>query len=263
MGKPIHSQSASGSSIEALEGAGDINARVLVIIPAYNEAASISQVIQGVRDSAPFADIVVVNDGSSDDTALVAKLDGANIISHCFNMGYGIALQTGFKYALARGYAYVIYLDGDGQHESKCIRDILAELLSRSADVVIGSRYLGNFQYRTDWTRRLASILFGCITSKIIGQRITDPTSGFRGCNRLALKFYVQDVFPVDFPDADVLIMLHFAGLSIKEVPVTMYHKASGKSMHSGIIKPLYYVYKMLLAIIMVLLRDIRKLKGG
>ncbi len=239
-----------------------VNPETLIIIPAYNEAGNIARVIAATRASAPLADILVVNDGSSDDTAAIARQARARVISLLFNIGYGVALQTGYKYALAKGYRYVIQMDGDGQHEPACIPTLLAEVQSGAADVVVGSRFLGREtgSYRVEWGRRLGMTLFGGIASFIMGQKITDPTSGFQALNREALRFFASDAYPGDFPDADVLIMLHYNGFRVKEVPVIMYCNTDGKSMHSGL-KPLYYVFKMCLSIFVTLLRG-NKVKG-
>lgn len=239
------------------------SAEVLVIVPAYNEEKSISKVIADIQNSMSPADILVVNDGSSDRTAQIARQSGAIVVTHPFNMGYGVSCQTGFKYALEKGYDYAVQIDGDGQHESRCIPDLLREVQNGSADIVIGSRFLGDCIYKTQFTRRVGMILFGFIASTIIRQKITDVTSGFQAINKDVIKFYTSDVYPVDFPDTDVLIMLHFAGFRIKEIPVIMYQKAeSEKSMHSGILKPSYYVFKMLLSIFMTLLRERRSFQG-
>lgn len=231
---------------------------VLVVIPACNEARNLAAVIHGVRAVAPGAGVLVVNDGSTDDTATVARMAGAQVLSHAFNLGYGAALQTGFLYALARGYDYMVQLDGDGQHDPRDVRRILDTLLAGEADVVVGSRYLPRAPEWTGWLRRRGSQALARMTSWIIGRRITDSASGFQGCNRRVAKFYTQDSYPGDYPDADVLIMLHRAGFRIREIPVTMHGRTNGRSMHSGI-RLLYYVYKMTLAMILTLMRQEKK----
>lgn len=229
--------------------------KILVVIPAYNEEKNIAKVIAEIQKSAPFVEILVVNDGSSDNTAQVAKRADAKVVTHPFNMGYGVACQTGFKYALEKGYDYAVQIDGDGQHEPKCIPDLLREVQNGSADVIIGSRFLGNCVYKSQFARRIGMILFRFIASTIIKQKVTDATSGFQALSKNVIKFYASDVYPVDFPDADVLMMLHFAGFRIKEIPVVMYQKTVRKSMHSGL-KPLYYMFKMFLSIFVTLLRS-------
>ena len=226
---------------------------ILVVIPAYNEYRAIGEVVGRVKACLSEADILVVNDGSSDDTAGIARQAGARVISLLFNMGYGVALQAGYKYAREKGYNYVLQLDADGQHEPAFLKDILRELETGPADVVIGSRYLREESYRPSFARRQGVRLFAKLTSVIIKQKISDPTSGFQGFRKPVLNFLVSDYFPVDYPDADFIIMLHKCGFKIKEIPIIM-KSGSGKSMHSGA-KPLYYIFKMILSILVTILR--------
>ena len=236
--------------------------KTLIIIPAYNEAKNIAQVIATTRTSAPLADVLVVNDGSADDTAAVARQAGARVISLPFNMGYGVALQTGYKYALKRGYDCIVQMDADGQHEAQCIPALLEALREEQADVVIGSRFLEDCGYHTSFAKRVGMLIFGTLASLITGQRITDPNSGFQALSKDVVRFCASDVYPVDYPDADAIIMLHRAGFRIKEVPVVMYVNPSGKSMHAGW-RPVYYVFKMFLSIFVTLLRRDTASKEG
>ena len=233
----------------------------LVIIPAYNECEVIGEVVGRVRACLPEADILVVDDGSADKTAEIAGQAGARVISLLFNMGYGTALQAGYKYAREKGYNYILQLDADGQHEPTFLKDILRELETGPADVVIGSRYLREESYRPSFARRQGMKLFAGLTSVIIKQKISDPTSGFQGFCKPVLNFLVSDYFPVDYPDADFIIMLHKCGIRIKEIPVIM-KAGSAKSMHSGA-KSLYYIFKMMLSILVTLLRKHPQIGGG
>lgn len=229
--------------------------KILIVVPAFNEEENIGGVIADVRRVVSFADVLVVNDGSSDATATIAKQAGARVVSLPTNLGYGVALQTGFKYALRRGYDYVVQMDADGQHEVTCVVDLIDEIRRGTADVVLGSRFLGASGFNPSFARRLGILLFRRIVSLVSGEQISDPTSGFQALNRQVLKLYATEAYPVDFPDADVLIMLHFAGFTVREIPVVMYPKvAANKSMHSGL-KPLYYVFKMFLSILVTLMR--------
>ena len=181
---------------------------ILVIIPAYNECRAIGNVVGRIMVCLPEADVLVVDDGSADDTAGIAGQAGARVISLLFNMGYGVALQTGYKYARRKGYDYILQLDADGQHEPAFLKDILRELKVGSADVIIGSRYRRAESYQPSFARRQGMKLFAGLTSIIIGQKISDPTSGFQGFRKPVLNFLVSDYFPVDYPDADFIIML-------------------------------------------------------
>jgi hypothetical protein len=169
-------------------------------------------------------------------------------------MGYGVALQTGYKYALEYGFDYLLQMDGDGQHDPRYLRTLLKEVEGGEVDVAIGSRFLAGGEYHVPLLRRMGMLLFGFIASRLSGQKITDATSGYQGLGRRAIEFYTHDDFPGDYPDADVLIRLHRAGLGMREVPVAMRPNSNGQSMHSGL-KPLYYVYKMFLSIALNLLR--------
>jgi glycosyltransferase involved in cell wall biosynthesis len=228
--------------------------KILVVIPALNEEEQIATVVQQVTEQVPEAQILVVNDGSSDRTEQKALACGAKVLSHPFNMGYGVALQTGYKYAWKYGFDYVLQMDGDGQHDAQYLRVLLAEVKEGKVDVVIGSRFLREGGYHVPLLRRMGMLLFGFIASRVSGQKITDPTSGYQALGRRVIEFYTRDAFPGDYPDADVLVMLHRAGLRVQEVPVAMRPNSNGRSMHSGL-KPLYYIYKMLLSIALNLMR--------
>lgn len=231
-----------------------IGKKVLIVVPAYNEGKTVAEVVSDIRRNVPSADILVVDDGSSDDTGRIARGNGALTITHPYNLGYGAALQTGYKYAFKRGYNYVVQLDGDGQHEPSCIPDLLRELKGSSADIVIGSRFLDKRSYKVPVTRMIVIRVFRSIIFLLTRQKITDPTSGFQALNRDVARFFSGVVFPIDFPDADVILALHRAGFRISEMPVIMHYNTAKKSMHSGL-KPMYYVFKMFLSICVTLLR--------
>lgn len=242
------------AEVEAGRRAEVAPARVLVIIPAYNEGPTIAGVLAGIPEKQNLS-VAVIDDGSSDDTAERARAAGARVIRHPFNMGYGVALQTGYKYAASRGFDLVVQLDGDGQHDPSFIAPLIEPILSGEADVAIGSRFLIGDGYIPTFSRRVGMVLFGFLASWVIGRRITDPTSGFQALSKAAYRYFTEDHFPFDYPDADVLILLHRARFRLREVPVAMRPDASGRSMHSGL-APVYYVFKMLLSIAMTLLRE-------
>jgi glycosyltransferase involved in cell wall biosynthesis len=228
---------------------------VLILIPAYNEAARIVTVIENIRRVAPEYDIVVINDGSGDDTAPLAATAGATVVSHPFNLGYGVAIQTGYKYAFANGYDYLVQIDGDGQHDPSYIPLLLAPVMSGKADFILGSRFLEVAGYEPSLARKIGMAFFRQVVSWIANTRITDSTSGYQAFNRDVIRFFSGEVFPCDYPDADMLITLHLADFRISELPVRMYANTAGKSMHSGL-KPAYYIFKMLLSILVTLLRS-------
>jgi len=227
--------------------------RLLVVIPAYNEAGRIGPVVGKAHRQAD-GDVLVVDDGSSDGTADEARDAGAAVAVHPVNLGYGAALQTGYRYALRHGYDAVLQMDADGQHDPASIPALVGAL--DGADVVVGSRFLGDGGYSPTLARRTGMRIFGAIATLLCGQRITDPTSGYQAISREALRFYAHERYPHDYPDADVLAMVARAGLRLREVPVRMLPSPTGKSMHAGILKPLYYVFRMSLALFLVPLRS-------
>jgi glycosyltransferase involved in cell wall biosynthesis len=224
------------------------------MIPAFNEASCIVGVIADIRRVIPDYDILVINDGSSDETATLAYSAGSIVISHPFNMGYGVSIQTGYKYAFSNGYDGIVQIDADGQHDPTCIPDLLKPILTNKTDFALGSRFLGGGTYKPDWVRSVGMALFRILVTLRTGNHITDSTSGYQAFNRDVIRFFTSDTFPNDYPDADVLITLHLAGFRVREVPVRMFSNANGKTMHSGL-KPLYYTFKMLLSIFVILLR--------
>jgi glycosyltransferase involved in cell wall biosynthesis len=228
--------------------------KTLVIMPAHNEAANIAQVLNEVRATALDLDVLVVDDYSTDETATVATRAGARLLRLPCNLGYGGAVQTGFRYAVRHGYGFCVLMDADGQHDAHSIPRLLDVVQHGQADLALGSRFLGRMEYRTSWVKRTGMTVFRELVSRIIGQRITDPTSGFQALNRDVMTFFAADNYPIDFPDADTILLLHFAGFRLKEVPVIMRERLSGVSMHSSW-KPVYYIFKMFLSIFIVLLR--------
>ncbi|MEA1928914.1 MAG: glycosyltransferase family 2 protein [Candidatus Auribacterota bacterium] len=220
--------------------------KVLILIPVFNEARSIRSLMLEIRGLYPDMDILVVDDGSSDNSAAEARAGGAIVISHCFNLGDGAARQTGFLYALRQGYNYIVHLDGDRQHSPEEIPRFLDILRGGQADLVVGSRFLGEHRYPITLSKRIGMKLFSTICTVVIRQKITDPTSGFRGMNRRAMEIYTRGYYPQHFPDADVIISSYFRGLRIKEIPVTVRETQSTSLHRGGTI--IYYIYKMLLS---------------
>lgn len=227
--------------------------KILMIVPALNEAGNIARVIANIRQNLPQADVLVINDGSTDATGQIAEAAGALVLHMPYRVGIGAGVQTGFKFAAQTGYEIVVRNDGDGQHKAEDITRMLAVIQSDAADVVIGSRYLEHGGYIASLPRRLGSVLLARVISLIIGQRMTDPTSGFNAFNRRAIKLCAQN-YPHDYPEPEAIVLVHRAGLRLAEVPVKMQPRETGKST----ITPLhsfYYMFKVLLAILIDLLR--------
>ena len=230
-------------------------ANTIIIIPAHNEAANLSKVLSEIADLGLTHDILVVDDRSTDETAALAARMGARVLSLPCNLGYGGAVQSGFRYAVQYGHDFGLIMDADGQHAAESIPELLRVVQEGGADVAVGSRFLGRMDYQASFAKRAGMAFFSQVVSRITGQPVTDATSGFQAMTREVMAFFAEDNYPVDFPDADTLLLLHFAGFRLREVPVVMRQRLSGESMHSSW-KPLYYVSKMFLSIFVVLLRQ-------
>lgn len=231
--------------------------KVLIIVPVYNEGRAILDLLAEIKEYSPFADVVIVNDFSTDNTPALLKENQVQFLSLPANLGIGGAVQTGFKYAYARGYDVAIQVDGDGQHDPRQIKLLLETMISSGTDVVIGSRYLEKTGYKTPVFRRIGMILFSLFTGLITGQKITDTTSGFRALNRKAVEFFAEN-YPVDFPDAEAVIMLLKNGFKIKEISVIIRQRALGQST-TGFIKSVYYPFRSLIGIFAIFIRERRK----
>jgi glycosyltransferase involved in cell wall biosynthesis len=227
--------------------------RVLVVIPAYNEAKSLERVVAGVRASVPGADVAVVNDGSRDGTAAIVDRLGVVALHLPHNLGTGAAEQTGFRYALRFGYDTVVRNDGDGQHDPAEIPELVAVLEAGGADVVIGSRYLEDRGYVTPRLRRLGIRLLAAVISLACGRRLSDPTSGFRAFGPRATRLCAA-IYPRDYPEPESIVLFVRAGLRVREVPVTMNPRYGGQSS-IGTARSAYYMIKVLLAVVVGLVR--------
>jgi glycosyltransferase involved in cell wall biosynthesis len=228
--------------------------KALIVMPARNEAQTIATVIAQLKALVPEADILVVNDASTDETAWVAASAGAKVVTLPIHLGYGGAVQTGFKYAARKGYDAVVLMDADGQHNPACVPDLLKGL--QDADVVLGSRFLGDCRYFIPFDRRVGMWLLRKIVRWVTGQSITDPTSGFQALRRQVVELLADDHYPVDFADADILILLHRVGFRIKEIPVVMHQRSHGISKYvPSYLRAAYYAFKMSLSILATLLR--------
>ena len=228
--------------------------RYLAVVPAYNEATCVGRVIRGLGEQVPHFDVVVVDDGSTDETGRVAAAAGARVLRLPFNLGIGGAVQAGFTYALERGYDYMVQVDGDGQHDPSEIAKLITLMdQDPSLDVVCGSRFLKETGYPAPISRRTGIHIFAFLLSRIVGQRVSDPTSGFRLYNRRAISLFARD-YPHDYPEVEAVLMVHHHRLKMRETPVRMYLREGGvSSISSG--KSLYYMIKVLLAIFVGLLR--------
>ena len=234
-----------------------IEQNALIIIPAFNEAKSITSVLAEIKETNAGVDILVIDDGSSDSTAIEVRKFGAMLLRHPFNLGYGSAVQTGYIYAVEAGYDYLVQIDADGQHNPKDIPNLLKPILDGSSDVTMGSRFLRKDSYKPNFSRIVGIHILRYMVLLLCGVRVTDPTTGFQAMNAKVLKLFCGPFFPKDYPDADVVILLVMAKFRFREVPVTMFQSQEKKSMHSGVIQPIYYMFKMILSMLLTRFRRI------
>jgi len=232
-----------------------MNKKVLIIIPVYNEENNIEKVLNEIDRVIPNFEIIVVNDGSQDNTLKVLEKRGVSVLTHPINLGYGAAVQTGLKYAVEKGYDIGILFDGDGQHDPNDVMSLLNALEKNSVDVVVGSRFIGRARYKTQLVKKIGMVMFSFLTYLITRHKIYDITSGFQALNRKALEFLSLE-YPIDFPDAEVIIMLSLSGFKTIEVPVTIRQRLSGHSMYSAL-RSIYYPFRVLVGIIAIVLRSI------
>lgn len=233
----------------------DLKKSLLIIIPAFNEEGSIGVVIDNIKKHVPWADIAVVNDGSSDKTAAIASSKGVILISNPYNMGIGSTMQTGYKYAHMKGYDVAVQVDADGQHPAEQIAQLIKPVLDNRADIVVGSRFLGEGSYRPSLARGAGMALFSSVVSVIIKEKVTDTTSGFRAAGKECIEFFAKR-YPDDYPEVEALVLLHKKGFSIMEIPVSMNERSAGRSSITPV-RSIYYMVKVLLAIFVDLMKKI------
>ncbi len=224
----------------------------VAVVPAYNEAATIAGVVSSLRRHAPHFEVLVIDDGSTDETSQLARAAGARVVRAPFNLGIGGAVQSGFMFAREGGYDLMVQVDGDGQHDPGELGKLL-DAMKPGIDMVCGSRFLKKGEYLAPISRRAGIHVFAWLLSRFVGQPVTDPTSGFRLYNRRAIKLFADD-YPHDYPEVEAVLMLHHHRLRMREVPVRMFQRGGGSSsISSG--KSAYYMVKVLLALFIGLAR--------
>jgi glycosyltransferase involved in cell wall biosynthesis len=233
---------------------GAVGLRKIAIVPALNEDRSIAAVIAEIRAADPEFDVVVIDDGSTDRTAAVAAESGAQVLSLPFNLGIGGAVQTGLKYARDHDFDISVQIDADGQHDPGEITKLLAPLVAGEADVVVGSRFLGEKSYKAPMLRRIGIRIFARIVSAVVGQPLTDTSSSFRAFGRRAISYFARD-YPHGFVETvEATVIAARCGLRLKEVPVVMRQRVMGQS---SLTLPLsiYYSIKVLVAVFVGMFR--------
>ena len=222
--------------------------KVLVIIPAYNEALNIVNTVENLKATCPDVDYVIVNDCSQDDTAKICKEHGYNFLSLPINLGIGGGMQSGYRYAVEKDYDIAIQFDGDGQHNAEYINDLISPIEAGEADLVIGSRFIDKKGFQTSFMRRMGINLLGAVL-KLCGKvKITDATSGFRAASKELIKFFSHH-YAQDYPEPESIIAASVSGFTVKEVPVIMNERTAGVSSINSL-KSIYYMIKVTLAIL-------------
>lgn len=221
--------------------------RILLIIPAYNEAQSIDYVIQNIIRNYPQYDYVIVNDGSTDNTYDICKQRGYNVLNLSVNLGIGGAVQAGYLYAKRNHYDIAVQIDGDGQHDVAYVKDVIEPILQGRADVVVGSRFVKKEGFQTTSSRRMGISLLSLFIKICTGKRIYDVTSGFRAANSRFIDVYGMD-YPRDYPEPEALVIAMVYGGTVCEVPVVMKERQGGTSS-INLKRSIYYMIKVSLAI--------------
>ena len=234
---------------------------ILLIIPAYNEAENIEKVVNNIIDNFPQYDYVIINDGSSDETASICKKRGYNFLDLSINLGIGGAVQTGYKYAKEKGYDFAVQIDGDGQHDIAWLEKMLLYLEDNEADIVIGSRFIDKEGFQSSLSRRIGIKILSSLIFICTGCRIKDVTSGFRAVNKYYINLYAGS-YPNDYPEPEAIVTAVMHGGRIKEVPVKMKEREKGTSS-INFVKSIYYMVKVTLAIVICRISfGIRKISG-
>jgi glycosyltransferase involved in cell wall biosynthesis len=227
--------------------------RRIAIVPAFNEEQTVARVIEEIRAFDPGFAIVVVDDGSADRTAFVAERLRVQVLRLPFNLGIGGAVQTGYQYALDNGYELAVQVDGDGQHNPQEIAGLVRPILDGQADMVVGTRFAAGGGYRGTRLRRVGIHLFAGLVSLMVGQRVSDTTSGFRAVNRKGIRLFAAD-YPHDYPEVEATVLLARHRLRMVEVPVVMRIRETGSSSITAM-RSVYYMVKVLLALFIGLFR--------
>ena len=222
--------------------------KVLVIIPAYNEAENIVRVVNHMMEQAPQYDYLVVNDGSTDDTLKLCHRENFHYLDLTINMGIGGAVQAGYIYARKNDYDIAVQMDGDGQHDIAYLDKMLIPIINKEADVVIGSRFLEKEGFQSSFSRRLGINILSFLIRLTTGKRIMDVTSGYRAVNKMFIEIYSKD-YPMDYPEPEAIVaaIMHLG--RVKEIPVQMRAREGGTSSIT-FKKSIYYMIKVTLAIL-------------
>lgn len=228
-------------------------AHTLIVMPAFNEVASVGAVVAEVLETLPGVTVLVVDDGSHDETAAVAIAAGALVARLPFNLGVGGAMRLGFRYALENGFDNAIQIDSDGQHDPSAVPALLDEL--STSDLAIGARFAGAGEYRVSGPRHWAMRVFAAVLSSISGTKLTDTTSGFRASGPKAIRLWAEH-YPAEYlgDTIEALVIASRSGLVIRQIPVSMRPRAGGTPSHNPF-KSAGYLARAALALVFALIR--------
>lgn len=218
--------------------------KLLIIVPAYNEEENIEKVYASIRNKVRDADILVVNDCSTDKTLEILENLGANHVNLPVNLGIGGAMQTGYIFAKLHGYDFAVQIDGDGQHDPAEVSKLIKTYHDTKANLIIGSRFLDERSFRSTYLRRVGIGIFAFVTRILIGQKISDATSGFRLVDKKVIDVYAE-YYPSDYPEPEVIVLLKNRGLKVAETAVKMKEREGGKSSITAL-KSVYYMVKVI-----------------
>jgi len=231
--------------------------RVLIIIPAYNEEGNLPKLLADIKKNNPYFDVIVINDCSLDRTKEVCKYYDSDVVNLPVNLGIGGAVQTGYKYAYYNNYDIAVQVDGDGQHNTKYINELI-EKLDEGFNLCIGSRFIVNQGFQSTATRRAGIRFFSVLIKMVTGQVVSDPTSGFRACDKKLIEYFAQE-YPKDYPEPETIVIARRNNFKVSEVPVIMAEREDGKSSITSF-KSIYYMIKVTMAI---LIASLSKSNGG
>jgi glycosyltransferase involved in cell wall biosynthesis len=227
--------------------------RCLVIVPAFNERAAVGKLIRRLHKHLPAYDVLLIDDGSTDDTVSQAS-EHTKVVSLPFNLGIGGAMQTGYRYADINGYDIAIQVDGDGQHRPSEVARLVQKLQTGECDLVIGSRFMADVRYRQSFTRMTGIHVLGTLIRWLVGLKTTDCTSGFRAANRRVIRAFAH-WYPEDYPEPEVILLLHRTGYRIDEVPVRMRQRRTGTTS-IPLMRGLFYVIKVTVCLLLDMARE-------
>ncbi|AEE46628.1 glycosyltransferase family 2 protein [Cellulomonas fimi] len=228
---------------------------LLIIVPAWNEEATVGHVIREIAEKVPHADVLVVNDGSTDRTTDVARAAGAQVLELPVNLGVGGAMRAGYKYAFRAGYDRTVQLDADGQHDPGLVMTLLESMDELEADVLIGARFAGVGDYQVRGPRWWSMRVLSTTLSRVCRTRLTDTTSGFKACNRQAIRLFAAN-YPAEYlgDTIESLVVAARAGLRIRQVGVAMRERAGGRPSHNPV-KAGIFLVRAVLALVIALSR--------